>query len=126
MDQTYLFGLASRRASWLSNRQAVVAQNVANIDTPGYTTKDIAPFDDVMQATATRLSGTNSMHLASIAMDDGGAAISDTNAWDVESTKKPVVMEQEMLKAGQISRDYSLDTSVIKAFNRMLLMTVKS
>ena len=41
MDQIYLFGLSSRRAEWLASRQAVVAENIANVSTPGYKAKDI-------------------------------------------------------------------------------------
>jgi len=125
MDQVYLFGIASQRAAWLSNRQAVVAENVANADTPGYTAKEIASFEDTLKATQSQLAGSSPMHFASLATDEDGAALTDKYSWDVENTRKPVVMEQEMLKAGEISRAYSLDTSIVKAFHRMLLMTVK-
>jgi len=39
-----LFALAARRLAWLDQRQTVLARNVANTDTPGYTPRDIAPF----------------------------------------------------------------------------------
>ena len=126
MDQVYLFGIASQRSSWLSNRQAVVAENVANADTPGYTAKDIVSFDEAMKATQSRLAGSSPLHLASLASDDGGAALSDNNAFEVKNSKKPVVLEQEMLKANEVQRAYSLDTSIVKAFHRMVLMTIKS
>jgi flagellar basal-body rod protein FlgB len=36
-----LFSLAEKRLNWLDTRQAVLAQNVANADTPGFAAKDI-------------------------------------------------------------------------------------
>ncbi len=36
-----VFDLAARQASWLLARQRVVAQNVANANTPGYKTADL-------------------------------------------------------------------------------------
>ncbi|PWS36577.1 flagellar biosynthesis protein FlgB [Falsiroseomonas bella] len=36
--------LAERRLHWLDRRQAVLAQNVANADTPGYRPHDLVPF----------------------------------------------------------------------------------
>jgi len=40
-----LFALADRKLAWVDRRQAVLAANVANIDTPGYRARDVAPFD---------------------------------------------------------------------------------
>ena len=36
-----LFRAMAKRMSWLGERERVLAQNVANADTPGYHTKDI-------------------------------------------------------------------------------------
>jgi len=39
-----MFALAERRLVWLDRRQAVLAQNIANADSPGYAARDITPF----------------------------------------------------------------------------------
>ena len=45
MDSTTdIFSLAERRMVWLDRRQATLAQNVANANTPGYRARDSAPF----------------------------------------------------------------------------------
>ncbi|MGK7862242.1 flagellar basal body rod protein FlgB [Falsiroseomonas sp. E2-1-a4] len=36
--------LAARRVSWLDSRQAVLARNIANADTPNYRPHDLLPF----------------------------------------------------------------------------------
>lgn len=40
--------LADRRIRWLDRRQQVLAQNVANADTPGWIARDLRPFADVL------------------------------------------------------------------------------
>lgn len=40
-----LFELISGRLAWLGQRQAVLGDNVANADTPGYRPHDLAPAD---------------------------------------------------------------------------------
>ena len=46
-----LFDLISARAGWLAQRQAVLGQNVANADTPGFRPLDLAPasFERLLQ-----------------------------------------------------------------------------
>lgn len=40
--------LAERRLAWLDMRQRLLAQNVANADTPGYRPRDAVPFAEVL------------------------------------------------------------------------------
>ena len=37
-----------------------------------------------------------------------------------------VVLEDELMKAGEIRRSFELNTSIVKAFHRMLLMSVRT
>ena len=45
-----LFDLISARSTWLGQRQAVLGQNVAHADTPGYLPRDLEPlgFDGLL------------------------------------------------------------------------------
>ncbi|WP_182084929.1 flagellar basal body rod protein FlgB [Aureimonas sp. ME7] len=125
MSEFFLFGLSSRRAEWLSARQAVVAENVANANTPAYRAKDVTAFDDTMQATALQMSGSNPSHLVASAGRDFGIDEQSQKPWDVTHSGNSVSLEQEMLKAGEISREYALDTSIVKSFHRMYMSTLK-
>jgi flagellar basal-body rod protein FlgB len=40
-----LFSLLSNRMSWLSTRQALLAENVSNADTPNYIARDLPALD---------------------------------------------------------------------------------
>ncbi|MBR0683097.1 flagellar biosynthesis protein FlgB [Roseomonas eburnea] len=63
--------LAETRLRWLDARQRVLAQNVANADTPGYRPSDLQPFAQslVAAAPAAALRQTSPQHLAG----NGGA-----------------------------------------------------
>lgn len=125
MDNAYIFGIASQRNAWLTARQSVVAQNVANADTPEYKTKDIAPFEDVLHDIGVRLVTDNSAHLSIGGGQSEGVARTGQREWTVETSDKDVTIEEEMLKGGEIARSYSLNTSIVKAFHRMMLNAVK-
>jgi flagellar basal-body rod protein FlgB len=67
MDPTNipLFDLAERRMAWTDRRQEVLAQNIANLDTPGWQARDLAPFAAVLSGfTAPVLARTDPAHLA--------------------------------------------------------------
>lgn len=44
-SQLPLFNLLSENMRWLGQRQSILAENVANADTPGYRARDLAPQD---------------------------------------------------------------------------------
>jgi flagellar basal-body rod protein FlgB len=125
MDSIYLFSLTSQRNQWLSLRQTTIAGNVANANTPGFEARDVAPFDAVLDKTQLQLARTAPGHLSA---SPAGAVIGEARKeepWEVLHSGNTVSLEQEMLKAGDVNRDFSLNTSIIKAFHRMMLTSSK-
>jgi flagellar basal-body rod protein FlgB len=45
-----VFAFVEKRLDWIARRQSVLAQNVANANTPGYGARDIKPFSDFLAA----------------------------------------------------------------------------
>jgi flagellar basal-body rod protein FlgB len=43
-----VFALAEKRLAWVDQRQGLLAQNIANLNTPGYSARDIRPFRDFL------------------------------------------------------------------------------
>ncbi|MBO0660952.1 flagellar basal body protein [Jiella sp. MQZ9-1] len=125
MDNAYLFGIASQRNAWLTARQTVVAENVANANTPGYKTKEIAPFEDVMKDVGLRMTASTDSALSFGTGLSEGIARTGQEDWSVKTSDKSVTLEKEMLKGGEISRDYSLNSQIMRAFHRMIIETVK-
>lgn len=45
LSRMKLFNMSDQKLKWLGERQAVLAQNVANADSPGYNARDIRPIN---------------------------------------------------------------------------------
>lgn len=121
----YLFDLASQAGRWLAARQATIAENTANANTPGYKAQDITPFADVLDNTQVGLTTTNPLHISLGPEDLASPTFKDEDPWEVTLSGNSVSLEQEMTKAGDVNRAYSLNTSIIKAFNNMFMTSVK-
>ena len=125
MQPLQLFDLAFRQNEWLAHRQSVISSNIANANTPGYKAKDVESFDDVMRKSL-QMSVTNGEHLSP---EDGRTVL----ASDVDGSKAEVLvsgndvsLEQEFLKSGDVMRSYSMNTQILKTFDRMLQSVTKS
>jgi flagellar basal-body rod protein FlgB len=118
--------LAARQSSWLLSRENLVAQNVANANTPGYKTADLTPFEASLQTASLQLTTTSPMHI-SIPQSEFQSTPEETTTAksDTFLAGNNVSLESEMMKGGEINRAYSLNTAVVKAFNGMLVQSVK-
>lgn len=126
MGPVYLFDLASSHARWLSLRQATISSNVANANTPGYRAKDIEPFGKLLDAKVVSLAVTNPKHLATETASLRPQGARKEDSWEVFHSGNSVSLEQEMMKAGEINRDYSLDTAIVKSFHRVFMSSTKT
>ena len=123
MQPVYLFTLASQHERWATVRQAAVTSNIANANTNGYTAVDIQPFSAVLDDTAqVTLARTEPGHL-SASGESGDPTVRD---WQPKDTGQPVALDQQLMMADETNRAFSLDTSIIKAFHRMMMTAVRS
>lgn len=125
VEPLYLFGLASTEARWLAIRQAAVAENIANANTPGYKALEIAPFGEVYDAASLQMAATNPEHLSPDPFDLASVSEKDAAPWEVTYSGNSVSLEQEMLNANEVNRSYSLNMAITKAFNQMMSMSLK-
>ncbi|AWN39122.1 flagellar basal body rod protein FlgB [Methylobacterium radiodurans] len=123
MSGIYLFDLASMQARHLAVRQSTIAGNVANANTPDYKARDVTPFAQVLASAGFGMAQTASAHVEG---GGPGTRVQDSkDGWDVLETASGVSIEQELLKAGTVAREHSLNTGIVKAFDRMLKLAVK-
>ncbi len=71
VSQTGLFALAERKLGWIDARQRVLAQNIANADTPNYRARDITPFSQLLGKSAIEPVLTSPLHLAGFSRPPG-------------------------------------------------------
>jgi flagellar basal-body rod protein FlgB len=125
MGPIHLFDLAQRRNDWLARQQAVIAGNIANANTPGFKTRELAPFEDLVRG-ALPLAATHAGHMqASAVAPTAPVAERAGSSGETFHSGNDVSLEQEFMKSGEVMRAYSLNTGLIKSFHRLLLASVK-
>ncbi|MCI4678820.1 flagellar basal body rod protein FlgB [Rhodoblastus acidophilus] len=125
MQTLALFSLATQQANWLDARQATIASNVANANTPDYEARDLAPFAAVLSHMQLSMAATEPGHIQPVADAGQRVKVKRDDAWDVVYSGNSVNLEQEMMKAGEVSRAHSLNVNIIRSFQQMLMNAVK-
>ncbi len=126
MGVVHLFDLASQQARWLSARHIAIASNIANVNTPGYKAADVAPFETVFNDSNATLTTTNPLHIGADPLSaEALTATGEGRPWEVSHSGNSVSLEQEMLKSGEVMSAFSLNRAVTKAFNQMLMTSLK-
>jgi flagellar basal-body rod protein FlgB len=119
-----LFRIAGDRMRYLTERQSVVARNIANADTPGYKAQDLAPFSinvtapggGTLGATASNgqlvLARTHSGHVAMTSSGAQPAQIVQTAAsYGTNASGNTVSLEEQMVKSADVTNAFSLATA---------------
>ena len=113
-----LFRLAEQRLAWVGRRQELLAQNVANANTPGYQPRDLSPF------------------ARALAQADGGAALTRTDPKHIAVTgsaqsERPVrprehspdgngvSMEDQLTKVADTSNTQELVSNLYRKYQGM-------
>ena len=111
--QITVFSLMKARLQMLGDRQKVIAENVANVSTPGFVPRDIDQdsFAAALQRMAGRASGPG--HTTMVATQAGhmapqGGASAGYNMPDSETTLdgNSVVVEEQMMKIAETRMDF--------------------
>ncbi|WP_232825535.1 flagellar basal body rod protein FlgB [Albibacillus kandeliae] len=121
------FNLASQRMNWLSARQKVIAENVANANTPGYKAQDISDFSDMLgsnvQPSGVKI--TQARHISSAEVQAPGIRVeADETAWATSMDGNNVTIEQQTIKAGEVSESYRLAANLYRKGYELLTLSV--
>jgi flagellar basal-body rod protein FlgB len=114
MAEIPIFAMLRGRLGYLAERQKVIAENVANANTAGFTPRDLKPFNfqsQVQQATsgaATQAVTQPGHMLAPHARRGTAASYRPVDAADSETTLNgnAVVLEEEMMKMTDARMNY--------------------
>lgn len=134
-----IFAMLKSRLGYLAERQKVIAENVANANTPGYAARDLKPFSFQLQAasqasTAAPVSAAAGMavtqpgHMQAPGVGKGLAAgVKATKQADSEVTLdgNGVVLEDEMVKLTQARMDYDAAISFYQKSMGLLKMAIR-
>jgi flagellar basal-body rod protein FlgB len=132
-----LFAMLKGRMGYLSDRQRVISENVANADSPGYTPHDLKPFSfeaRVKAATATPGVGSAAVGQAmtqpghmQLHGGHGATPVKAQNAKDSETTLdgNSVVLEEEMMKMTDARMNYDAAISFYQKSLGMLKLAIR-
>jgi flagellar basal-body rod protein FlgB len=113
-DDVPLLSMLKDRMSYLNQRQKLIAQNVANSDTPGFRPMDLKPFtassqgtQPVLQLAPVTTAVTDPAHIAA-------APTSAPSPWSPQTTPdsetrvdgNQVVLEEQMMKMNDARMNY--------------------
>jgi flagellar basal-body rod protein FlgB len=125
MTPVHLFNVVSQHNRWLSVRQSTIAGNIANANTPGFKALDVAPFDAALESARLAMTATTPGHMTAADTTTPATDVRKEEPWDITHSGNSVSLEQELIKSNEVNRAYRLNTSVVKAFHRMLLASAK-
>lgn len=123
IGDSVLFGMLNQKMDYLAQRQRVLAQNVANADTPGYAARDLKPLDFrqavALQGAVVKVATTDPQHL-SVPVDDGSyESRKAPRVYETSVSENSVIVEEQMMKLAATAGDFSLATSVYRKYTQM-------
>jgi len=112
-----LFDMARQKMSWLGQRQAVLAQNIANSDTPGYRTKELEAIDfrrELSRLEPVRMAATSGSHLSGTVVPPEHRVQTERlrDVFEVNPDGNSVVMEEQLMKVSDTQVQYQLATNL--------------
>ena len=122
-----LFSALADKMRWHQARQGVLAENIANADTPGYIERDLTPFSfaDQMKSVATVTTATTSPTHFSVSSGGGNDGFSsESSPFEITPSGNGVTLEDEMMKVSGNDMDYQTVTALYTRSMAILLTAI--
>jgi flagellar basal-body rod protein FlgB len=117
-EKLTLFTMARKRMDWVAERQEVLAQNIANADTPKYQARDVKPLsfkDEMKRQAPIEAAVTHPAHVRTAPLE--------ASRFDLVVEKKPyetnpdgnsVILEEQMQKVASGKSAYELAANLMQ------------
>jgi flagellar basal-body rod protein FlgB len=111
-----LISAIKSRMQYHQSRQKMLAENVANADSPGYRPRDLKPFDMMLAARQADMTGstkpvqTQAGHFAGT--NSGGLGSKRASVFESTQSGNAVNLEDEMMRLSQNNSDYQLASTL--------------
>lgn len=118
-----LLATLSGRMAWLNARQQVLAENIANADTPGYVPRDLKPanFRDLVRSEGAKLAprATDASHLRGATGGNRFAPQEQKGTYETTLDGNAVVLEEQLMKVTKTAGDYQTTTNLYRRYLAM-------
>lgn len=117
-----ILGLMSSKMSYLGQKQAVQAENVANADTPAYKAKEIVPFtfENAMREVKSGMAVTDPRHIVPASMAGVNAGTKKAQSFETVPSGNSVDLEQQMMEVSKTTLEYQADAAIYQKFMSLL------
>ena len=119
-----VMNMARAMTGHAAERQAVVARNIANADTPGYLAQDVTPFADSYDSISPApLRGTDPRHLVD-PFWRGGMARTLADEAEISPNGNSVSLETEMVKTAELRSAHEMSLGIYRSALDMLRTSI--
>ena len=117
MQSENVLAVAERRLHWLEQRQSVLAQNIANANTPGYQARDLKPFMTVLANAAQLPPAALSTGATPTAVGSGPAtAAVDRTVEERAPDGNAVSVDEQAVKVAETDTSHQLALDLYKKY----------
>lgn len=114
-----LFAVIAKRMDWLGQRQRILAENIANSDTPKYQPRDLdeGQFQTLLRRSIQPVNPvrTSASHLGGTVPKDGPArADRQKETYEASPVGNAVVLEEQLMKVAKTQDDYQTMTNLYR------------
>ncbi len=118
-----IFDLAQQRLAWTDRRQEVLAQNIANLNTPNWQAKDLKPFAQALAGVAAPvLARTDPGHLAGT--QDGAQSLLTTQVSARQPDGNAVSLDDQLTKVADTATSQAIATTLYKKYMSMFSLAL--
>jgi len=125
VSQPYVLQLAAQRTQWLSSRDELIAANIANANTPDFQATDLQPFSAVLDSAQVSMVSTNPAHMTPSGDGFAEARVVESDGPETTLSGNSVDVENEMMKLGEVNRDYTMATNIKRVIHQMIMSALK-
>lgn len=125
LNRLPLFSMLTKRVSWLDKRQEVLARNIANADTPGFTPRDLKPqdFRSLLTAPAAPQVGlvqTSAVHNGPSKPQSKWKDEKAKETYETAPDGNAVVLDEQLMKVSETQADHRLALNLYSKHVAML------
>lgn len=120
IGNSVIFGMMHQKMDWLGQRQRVLAQNIANADTPDYRARDLEQlsFKDTVsrENMQVALRVSDPQHVALPEQNDRFRADDASAVYETSIDENSVVLEEQMIKISETAGEFNMATNIYRKY----------
>ncbi len=125
-----IFAVIGKRMDWLNQRERVLANNIANSDTPGFVPRDLdsSQFSRLLRSQLAPVAPTttNAAHMRGTVVSDGPAKSErQRETYETSPTGNAVVLEEQLVKVSETQSAYQLMTNLYRKHMDMFRLALR-